>query len=279
MIDLQAALADMKRFILEAGAMALQNQSSITRLYKDGQQALTETDLAVSRMAQEQLKHWLDLPDHILIDEESIDQAGTPADAFAKATYQWVLDPIDGTAGYALGRNLWGISLGLMEKGKPLAGVIYLPAIQAMLIADDKTAWRIERVGQADEQQTVIEPKELPLNSQIFIESYFGPNMQWGDGWYDKIWINRPESAVQGFYSALVGQAAGSVAIKGYSYWDVAAMTVIAARSGHALRCIENDEVFSGFRVDDFQANWKMKCNWLLSRAEDYAYLKDALTG
>lgn len=278
-MDYQQILAEIRAFMLEAGAMALRNQSSIKRLYKDGQQALTETDLAVSHMAQDVFKQWFDQPDHVLIDEESIDNAGTPDDAFARAAYQWVLDPIDGTAGYALGRNLWGISLGVMHNGVPKVGVIYLPAIQAMLLADDQHAWRIERVGTADETMTPLQPVELSLNSQTFIESYFGPNMQWGDGWYDKIWINRPESAVQGFYSALVGQSAGSVAIKNYSYWDVAGMAAIALRCGFQLKSIEDDRVFEKFTARDFQPSWKLQHNWMLSLPQHFDYLKSAVTG
>jgi myo-inositol-1(or 4)-monophosphatase len=37
----------------------------------------------------------------------------------------WVIDPIDGTANFARGLPLWCISIGVMQAGEPVAGVIY----------------------------------------------------------------------------------------------------------------------------------------------------------
>ena len=40
----------------------------------------------------------------------------------------WTIDPIDGTATFMSGMSSWGIAIGLIERGIPLAGFIYLPA-------------------------------------------------------------------------------------------------------------------------------------------------------
>ncbi|MBU0730501.1 MAG: inositol monophosphatase [Proteobacteria bacterium] len=39
----------------------------------------------------------------------------------------WVIDPLDGTTNFAHGFPWFGVSIGYMEKGKPMAGVIYCP--------------------------------------------------------------------------------------------------------------------------------------------------------
>lgn len=41
----------------------------------------------------------------------------------------WVLDPIDGTANFVRGVPLYGVSLALVEDGRPIVGLINLPAI------------------------------------------------------------------------------------------------------------------------------------------------------
>jgi fructose-1,6-bisphosphatase/inositol monophosphatase family enzyme len=39
----------------------------------------------------------------------------------------WMVDPLDDTKGFVAGRDTPGIMIGLLEKGKPILGVVYLP--------------------------------------------------------------------------------------------------------------------------------------------------------
>jgi histidinol-phosphatase len=41
----------------------------------------------------------------------------------------WLLDPIDGTASFAIGLPIFGTLIGYLENGEPLAGVIHMPAM------------------------------------------------------------------------------------------------------------------------------------------------------
>jgi myo-inositol-1(or 4)-monophosphatase len=60
-------------------------------------------------------------PDHGLLGEEHAD------DIAATADHVWVLDPVDGTANFASGVPVWGISLGLLRGGRPVVGCIWVP--------------------------------------------------------------------------------------------------------------------------------------------------------
>lgn len=53
----------------------------------------------------------------------------------ASARELWVLDPIDGTANYAAGSPLFGIMLGLLVEGEPVAGGVALPAFGEIYLA------------------------------------------------------------------------------------------------------------------------------------------------
>ncbi len=44
----------------------------------------------------------------------------------------WVIDPIDGTTNFARGIPVWGISLGLLYRGYPVFGCVYLPPIHQL---------------------------------------------------------------------------------------------------------------------------------------------------
>ncbi|PSB17690.1 inositol monophosphatase, partial [filamentous cyanobacterium CCP2] len=48
---------------------------------------------------------------------------------FPDADWCWIIDPIDGTTNFTRGIPLWGISLGLLYKGTPVFGHVYLPPL------------------------------------------------------------------------------------------------------------------------------------------------------
>lgn len=47
---------------------------------------------------------------------------------------RWILDPIDGTQSFIRGVPLFGVMIGLEERGQPVAGVVHFPAL-------DETVW------------------------------------------------------------------------------------------------------------------------------------------
>lgn len=63
-------------------------------------------------------------PDHGVLSEET-------THVFPDTDWCWVIDPVDGTTNYARGIPLWAISLGLLYKGTPVFGHIYVPPIRA----------------------------------------------------------------------------------------------------------------------------------------------------
>jgi myo-inositol-1(or 4)-monophosphatase len=60
-------------------------------------------------------------PNHGIIGEEGEDVVNTEAD------YVWFLDPLDGTANFAVGLPAFTISMGLCFRGQPVLGVIAIP--------------------------------------------------------------------------------------------------------------------------------------------------------
>jgi len=47
----------------------------------------------------------------------------------ADAEYTWIVDPIDGTRSFICGVPLFGMLLGVLHKGVPIAGIIRMPAL------------------------------------------------------------------------------------------------------------------------------------------------------
>ena len=45
--------------------------------------------------------------------------------------FTWVIDPLDGTVNFLNGLPVFGVSVGILYKGKPVIGCIFLPSAQA----------------------------------------------------------------------------------------------------------------------------------------------------
>ena len=96
---------------------------------------VTETDLFIDRLIVRRLADAY--PAHRVLSEEQT----TSYDAAAEFT--WVVDPVDGTTNFARGMPVWGVSVALLQHGRPVAGVIDFPMIQERFTAAAGAgAWR-----------------------------------------------------------------------------------------------------------------------------------------
>lgn len=90
-------------------------------------------------------------PEHAILGEE-LGASGSP-----EAPWQWLLDPVDGTASFSLGIPLFGTLVGLLHDRRPVLGVIHLPAIGETVYAARGTGcW--SRGGSAPPVQVRVAP-------------------------------------------------------------------------------------------------------------------------
>ncbi len=61
-------------------------------------------------------------PDHGVLSEET-------THIFPDNDWCWIIDPIDGTTNFSQGIPLWAVSLGLLYRGTPVFGYIYIPSL------------------------------------------------------------------------------------------------------------------------------------------------------
>ena len=118
--DLDGATKFVRNLVRDQAAVVLDRWSSIGSLtYKNSRDFLSEVDLEVERNLKRGLHERF--PDHGLCGEETGPEN-------EDAEYQWLIDPIDGTKYYAALSSLFSISVGLLHRGNPLAGVVHLAA-------------------------------------------------------------------------------------------------------------------------------------------------------
>lgn len=254
MLNVQQALNDIQAFLIDAGTLAMQARGKAKGFAKADDTLVTETDLAISQLAHERLAAYLAEEGHVLIDEESIGTIGTPAEVFANSTYQWVLDPIDGTVPYASGLDNFGIMLGLFHNGAPLAGGMYLPARNIMLLADDTQVYQV-----SDGTRNVMQqPDEPPAGPRSMIQL---SGLGWEAGYLRTrhyAWFVIGDSAAGQFSTTILGQMAGVCGQGRLGFWDIAAGAVIATRLGMQLKWNDTHEPMTPFTAADFKTDWKL---------------------
>ncbi|MCJ7739117.1 MAG: inositol monophosphatase [Anaerolineae bacterium] len=88
---------------------------------------VTETDTAaesiILRMIGERF------PDHHIVSEEK------GGDEWGNG-YAWIVDPLDGTTNYAHHLPVFCVSIGVLEEGVPLLGVVYDPLLDQIFVAE-----------------------------------------------------------------------------------------------------------------------------------------------
>lgn len=113
----------------EAGRIAMRYFKRKQEIWmKGGTSPVGEADYAVDKFLRETLT--AARPHYGWLSEETVD---SPARLSASRTF--VVDPIDGTRAFIDGRSTWCISIGVVENGRPLAGVLDCPAKEEVYLA------------------------------------------------------------------------------------------------------------------------------------------------
>lgn len=111
----------------KAGKIILKlSQSEIKYKEKKKYDILAEADLKSENIIINEIKKRF--PDHSILSEESGEEDN-------KSEYLWVIDPVDGTINYANGLDDYCISIALLKKDDIILGVIYLPSLKRLFVA------------------------------------------------------------------------------------------------------------------------------------------------
>jgi myo-inositol-1(or 4)-monophosphatase len=119
-MDLQDRIDAAKRAVCAQTELLHREFGRAESRWKGDGTRVTATDLAISENIFNELR--AKFPSDQFFSEEQADFKGPVT---VTARFSWILDPIDGTNNFALGIPYCAISLGLIEGGQPVYGVIY----------------------------------------------------------------------------------------------------------------------------------------------------------
>ena len=120
-MDLQARLAFARGIVHEAGAFAHEKFKALDQLTiesKGHHDLVSEADRETETLIRDAIAR--DWPDDGIVGEEHGREHGTSG-------FDWVIDPIDGTANFVTGIPHWCVVLACTYQGLPVTGVIYDP--------------------------------------------------------------------------------------------------------------------------------------------------------
>ena len=119
LLDLAAGLARRAAAAIEAVKRA-----GFVVERKSDESPVTEADRIAEALIVEGLR--AAVPDIPVVAEEEVEAGVAPAATAAKRF--WLVDPLDGTRGFARGGDEYAVCIGLVEDGRALLGAIALPA-------------------------------------------------------------------------------------------------------------------------------------------------------
>ena len=93
---------------------------------KSDDSPVTIADREAEKLARQRIQD--DFAQDTVQGEEFAEQSGT-------SVYRWVIDPIDGTKSFICGVPLYSTLLALEKDGQPIAGAIYIPALNEIIVA------------------------------------------------------------------------------------------------------------------------------------------------
>jgi myo-inositol-1(or 4)-monophosphatase len=153
----------------------------------------------------------------------------------------WLVDPLDGTANFLHGFDAVGVSIGLIENGEPVAGVVYAPLLdRCFAAARGLGAFRDERpirVSHRAPEQAIV-ATGFPFRRKDLLGTYepalaralrsFEDLRRAGAASLDLCWT--AEGVFDGFFELRLGP------------WDVAAGAIIVREAGGVVTDWHGDD-------------------------------------
>ncbi|WP_045685671.1 3'(2'),5'-bisphosphate nucleotidase CysQ [Martelella endophytica] len=208
----------------EAGAVALSHFGGAPEVWwkNGGQSPVSAADLAANSCLEDILRKAR--PDYGWLSEESRDD---PARIAAECAF--VVDPIDGTRGFLSGGKTWVVSVAVVARNRPVAGVLVAPALDEIYSAQLsgpalKNGVPIA-IAAAGEERRPVEIS-MPGNLAGRFNADFGARLR-----------RHPHIPSLAYRLAMVadGRLDGTL-VRAHSHdWDLAAADIILERAGGVL--------------------------------------------
>lgn len=220
----------LEQVVRSAGEIAVRHFRHVVAQRKADRTLVTIADREVEDFLRDALKEAF--PSDSLLGEEMGTQKGSSGRV-------WAIDPIDGTAAYASGLPVWGVSLGIMHNWEPVAGIFYLPLLDEIYISHGPDALFRGQALRVDDSGHVDDESFLAVTSRVHQE-------------YHIDFVGKVRSlGSTAAHVCYVARGSAVAALLGRPYlWDIAGVLPILRAAGGDLRCLPGYPLDLGALVD-----------------------------
>jgi myo-inositol-1(or 4)-monophosphatase len=208
----------LEEIIRAAGDIALKHFRQATTARKADNTVVTVADREVESFLRDALLQAF--PADGLLGEELGAQEG-------HSRRLWAIDPIDGTAAYAAGLPVWGVSLGILQDWEPVAGMFYLPLLKELYLSHGYDALFNGQSILVDDSHHIDDESYLSVTSAAHRKyrlDFIGKTRALGSTAANVCYVARGTAV-----AALLGRP---------FLWDIAGVLPILRAAGGDLRCL-----------------------------------------
>lgn len=208
----------LEEIIRAAGDIALKHFRQVKTARKADNTVVTVADREVEAFLRDALLQAF--PADSLVGEEFGTQGG-------HSGRLWAVDPIDGTASYAAGLPVWGVSVGILRHLEPVAGMFFMPLLDELYVCDGRDALFNGHSIHANDSNHVDDESLLTVTSAAHRKyriNFIGKTRALGSTAANICYVARGTAV-----AALLGRP---------SLWDIAGVLPILRTAGGDLRCL-----------------------------------------
>jgi myo-inositol-1(or 4)-monophosphatase len=234
----------VKELVREASLIAMRHFGRAEARRKKDHSPVTDADIEVGDFLTRRLK--LNFPDYGIINEESV---FNDPELFDKHEYVWILDPIDGTSSFSSKLPIWGIVVGLMRKGEPVLGVVYLPVMDELYYTDEDCCSMFESSRWGSHKMSVSESRE-PFDRESLLLTVSYAHRRLNISFPGKVRALGSTAA----HICYVARGDAELTITKGEIWDIIPAWAILKNAGGAAHYLDGSKVvFSDIAYEKFR--------------------------
>ncbi len=218
-VDARGDLELVCEVVRAAGRVALDHRKRGLKVQRkaDGS-PVTDGDLAVDALLKRELL--AARPDYGWLSEETPDDP-----ARLDRARLFIVDPVDGTTAYVKGKPWFAVSVAVVEAGRPIAGVVFAPALDEMYAAAEGGGACCNGEPIHASPATQLKDCAMLAPANVFDDK------RWGDPW-PAMRVGQRSALAYRMALVAAGRFDAAMSLGWKNDWDIAAGDLIAREAG-----------------------------------------------
>ena len=249
----QAFVEFAENLVKETGELALKYYGRGDPQLKFDEELVTEAELAIREFIRSSIS--ARFPEHHILGEGD-DQT---AYSHGERGFQWIADPLDGTANFQAGIPIWGVSIALFKNFWPILGAFYMPVTGDMYEALEGRRLLVNN------ETIKLEPEAVANNESVLL-TYSRFHNEFRSTFPGKI---RNLGCTAAHLSYVASGRAEAALLKYVHIWDLAAGLILLEAAGGEIRYLDGGT----FHLNDYLDSQKVNKPVLAAPAGEHSII------